>query len=169
MYIVRSEQSNLNAIYHTSLHTDHLRGELRFILTCANLILERYRSEENDGMAVPICRLNLPLSLWPQFHEAVCCLGTFMKPLPAPAYQTRSCCSYTCPSTPETIVLELDHQERLHLSIQDRRGSTFLEIKSVHSFAAKNSGKVQTICIGPTLWSAFLTTLQTLAQIIADL
>ncbi len=158
----------MSVIYHTRLKTDHLREELRFILTRANLILERYRSQENAGAAALICRLSLPLSLWSQFHEAVCCLGTFMKPLPAPAYQPRSCCSYTCAPTPDPIVLELDHQERLHLALQDRRGSTFLEIKSVHSLAAETD-EAQTIRIGPTLWSAFLTTLETLAPIMAEL
>ena len=123
---------------------------------------------ENPGGAAPIHRLTLPLSLWPRFYEAVCCLGAFMKPLPAPAYQARSCCSYTCALTPEPLVLELDHQERLQLSLQDRRGSTFLEIKSGPSLAG-NAAEVHTIRIGPTIWSAFLAILEKFAQIIAGL
>ena len=157
----------MNAIYRTSLHTDR-QEELRFILTRSNLIVEKCRSRENLGVAAPSHRLTLALSHWPRFYEAVCCLGAFMKPLPAPAYQSRSCCSYTCAQTPEPLVLELDHQEQIHLSLQDRQGSTFLEIKSGPSLAG-NADEVHTIRIGPTVWSAFLTTLETLAQIIVEL
>jgi hypothetical protein len=158
----------LHEIYRTTIHTGR-QEELRFILSRANLVVESCRSPENPGGPAPLHRLRLPLPLWPRFHEAVCCLGAFMKPLPAPAYQTRSCCSYTCALPPEPLVLELDHRIQLHLSLQDRRGSTFLEITSVHSLAAGNAAAVHTIRIGPTLWSAFLATMENLAQIIADL
>jgi hypothetical protein len=67
--------------------------------------------------------------------------------------------------TPEPVVLEQDH-EKIHLSLLDRRGSTFLEITSVPPAAAAAAGKADTIRIGPTLWSAFLTTMQRLAQTI---
>ena len=158
----------MNEIYRTSLQTDRRREELRFILTRTNLLVERQGAEDDAAVAVLIFRLSLPLALWPRFHEAVCCLGAFMIPLPAPAYQARSCCSYTCSLPPGPVILELGRQEQLHLSLQDRRGSTFLEIKAVNCAAAVNSDKTQTICIGPTLWSAFLTTMQTLAHLMDD-
>jgi len=68
--------------------------------------------------------------------------------------------------TPEPVVLEQDH-EKIHLSLLDRRGSTFLEITSAPPAAAAAAGKADTIHIGPTLWSAFLKTIQRLAQTIA--
>jgi hypothetical protein len=143
--------------------------ELRFILSRANLVVESCRSPENRSGPTPLHRLRLPLPLWPRFHKAVCCLGAFMKPLPAPAYQARSCCSYTCALPPEPLVLELAHREQLHLSLQDRRGSTFLEITSGPSPRAEKAEEFYTIRIGPTHWSAFLATIEKLAQIIADL
>jgi hypothetical protein len=153
--------------YHTSLKTDYPQEELQLILAPPELRLEIWRAEGGDDAAVPVSRLSLPLALWPRFYEAVCCLGAFMKPLPAPAYQTRACCSYTCSLPPETVVLETDRGEQMHLSLEDRRGSTFLEIKSVKPAAVENSGEARTIRIGPTCWSAFLTTLQGLAQVMA--
>ncbi len=114
-------------IYRTSLYTDVPQEELRLILSSHTVHFEVYRAAESGDMPLLVSRLSLPLSLWDRFYEAVCCLGTFMKPLPAPAYQARSCCSYTCALTPETVVLEHD-RENIHLSLQDRRGSTFLEI-----------------------------------------
>jgi hypothetical protein len=156
-------------IVQISLPTDHSQEELRLILVPPNLHLEVVRARGDGGVAAPVCRLTLPLALWPQFYEAVCCLGAFMKPLPAPAYQTRSCCSYTCSLTPATVALGEADREQLHLSLQDRRGSTFLEIKAVAPLAAGNSGEAQTLRIGPTLWSAFLAALDRLNQIIAVL
>jgi hypothetical protein len=158
----------VNEIYRTSLHTERRREEFRFILTRTNLLMERRRVEDDAAAAVLIFRLSLPLALWPQFHETVYCLGSFMIPLPAPAYLAKSCCSYSCSLPPGPVTLELGRQEQLNLSLQNCRGSTFLEIKAVNSAAAVNSNKTQAICIGPTLWSAFLTTIQTLAQLIAD-
>ena len=96
-------------------------------------------------------------------------LGALMKPLPAPVYQARSCCSYVCPQSPETVVLIKNPLEQLHLSLQDRRGSTFLEIKAVKPFSARiNPGAEPTILIGPTRWSAFLFVVQKLDQIISN-
>jgi hypothetical protein len=157
----------LPEIYRTSLKTDYPQEELQLILAPPELRLEVWRGQSGDDAAIPVSRLSLPLTLWPRFYEAVCCLGAFMKPLPAPAYQTRACCSYTCSLLPETVVLETDRGEQMHLSLEDRRGSTYLEIKSVKPAAVENSGEARTIRIGPTRWSAFLTTLQNLAKIIA--
>jgi hypothetical protein len=156
----------LPEFYRTSLYTDVPQEELRLTLASQTVHFEVYRAAESGDKPILLSRLSLPLSLWDQFYEAVCCLGTFMKPLPAPAYQTRSCCSYTCALTPETVVLE-HNRKNIHLSLQDRRGSTFLEIKSLPSAAAVNSGETHTIRIGPTLWSAFMTTLEKLAHVIA--
>ena len=75
----------------------------------------------------------------------------------------------SAPRSPETVVLTKNPLEQLHLSLQDRRGSTFLEIKTVEPPAAGNSGEAHTIRIGPTLWSAFLSAVQRLDQVIAGL
>ena len=155
----------MQEIYRTSLYTDFPREELRLILFSQKLCFEVYRQGNIGAAAALVSRLSLPLSLWHRFYETVCCLGNFMKPLPAPAYQARSCCSYTCSLTPEPVVLEQDH-EKIRLSLLDRRGSTFLEITSVPPAQTANSVEADTIRIGPTLWSAFLTTMQRLAQII---
>jgi hypothetical protein len=162
----------MKELFRTSLITDGSKEELRIILAGAGesqwLHLEGYQ-EEDDGQAdVPIKRLTLPLSLWPRFFEAICCLSAFMKPLPVPAYQPRSCCSYICPQIPETVVLREDYCEEIHLSLQDRRGSTFLEIKSFRP-SGENSGEAQVIRLGPTIWSAFLAALDRLNQIVGDL
>ena len=53
------------------------------------------------------------------------------------------------------MVLEQADQQQIHLSLQDRRGSTFLEIKAV-SPAENPSGEAAPILISPTSWSAFL-------------
>jgi hypothetical protein len=154
-------------LYRASLYTDSPEGEIRFILFSQKVDFEVYRSSESGGTLALISRLSLPLSLWEQFYQAVCCLGTFMKPLPAPAHQSRSCCSYTCPPSPESVVLEHD-REHIYLSLQERRGSTFLHLRSAPAVGTENSGLSHTICIGPTLWSTFLTTIDNLAQVIAD-
>ena len=153
-------------IYRISLYTDNSPEELRLILFPQKVHFEVFRIADYGDAELLISRLSLPLSLWDRFYEAVCCLGTFMKPLPAPAYQARSCCSYTCSLSPEPVVLEQDH-EKIHLSLLDRRGSTFLEITSVPPAQAVNSGEAVTIRIGPTLWSAFIQTLEKLAQVVA--
>ena len=162
-------------IFRTSLPTDHPQEELRLTLFSASedQVGELWRFLTWQGQSIsltpPARQVTLPLVLWPRFHAAVCCLGAFMKPLPAPAYQARSCCSYVCPPTPETVVLGEDPQEQIHLSLQDRRGSTFLEIKAVEPFSAGiNPGAEPTILIGPTRWSAFLFALQRLDQIISN-
>jgi hypothetical protein len=157
-------------IYRTILPTDSPRKDLQLILAPPSLSLEVFRSQDGVEAAAPVCRLTLPLTLWPRFYEAVCCLGAFMKPLPAPAYQTMSCCSYTCPATPETMVLGEAGQEQFHLSLQDRRGSTFLKIRALEASPAEiSSAEARTLRIGPTLWSAFLAIVQILDRIIVDL
>jgi hypothetical protein len=169
-------------IFHTSLPTDRPDEELRLALVSSpkgQLVhLEVFNRESTSPSEAAILRspvssprsITLPLALWPRFYEAACCLGGFMNPLPAPAYQTRACCSYTCPATPETVVLGEPGQEQLRLSLQDRRGSTFLEIKAVRSDSVEtDSGEAVTIRIGPTLWSAFLGALDKLNQIMAGL
>lgn len=163
----------MKELFRTSLVTDSNKEELRLILVAADdsrwLGLEVYQTEGGVKSDVPISRMTLPLSLWPRFFEAICCLGTFMKPLPAPAYQPRSCCSYTCAQTPEPVVLVKDPQEQVHLSLQDRRGSTFLEIKIIIPTVTKNLGEAQTIRLGPTIWSAFVAAVERLNQFIAEL
>jgi hypothetical protein len=91
-----------------------------------------------------------------------------MKPLPSPAYQATSCCSCLCPPSPEPVVLEQADQKKILLSLLDRRGSTFLEIKVV-SPAENSSGEATPILISPTIWSAFLAAVHRLHQIITDL
>jgi hypothetical protein len=171
--VLNHPESLVREIFRTSLPTDHPQEELRFILFFAGdskwLNLEVYQGQDKDQAGAQVRLVTLPLSLWPPFHAAVCCLGAFMKPLPAPAYQARSCCSYLCPQTPEPVVLEQADQIQIHLSFQDRRGSTFLEIKAVKPPAAKNSGETQTIRIGPTFWSGFLNVVRRIDQIITDL
>lgn len=71
------------------MQTDQSSDFLRFILTRDRVILEKRRIEENVKEDTVLSRLSLPLALWPQFHKAVCYLGAFMNPLPAPAYQAR--------------------------------------------------------------------------------
>jgi hypothetical protein len=66
------------------------------------------------------------------------------------------------------VVLEQAGQQQIHLSLQDRRGSTFLEIKTV-SPAENSSGEGAPILISPTRWSAFLAAVQRLDQITNDL
>ena len=164
----------MREIFRTSLHPDHLQEELRLSLVAAGnsrwVHLEVYPGEEGSHANLPVRRVTLPLSLWPRFHEAVCCLGAFMKPLPAPAYQATACCSYLCPQTPGPVLLDRDPQTQIQLSLQDRRGSTFLEIKALqHPPAGPNSNDAQAIRIGPTRWSAFLAAVHKLDQAIAEL
>jgi hypothetical protein len=163
----------MTELFRTILVTDSTEAELRLILVAAGdsrwLNLEEYQKEGSVTSDVPTSRVTLPLALWPRFFAAICCLGAFMKPLPAPAYQPRSCCSYTCAQTPEPVVLVKDSQEQIHLSLQDRRGSTFLEIKTIMPAVAKNSGEAQTIHLGPTIWSAFAVAVDRLNQFIAGL
>jgi hypothetical protein len=164
----------MQEIFQTSLRTDHPQEELRLILVYAEewvqMDLEMHNLENRAPVGTLVRRLTLPLSLWPRFQEAVCCLGAWMKPLPAPAYQATACCSYTCPPTPEPVVLIKTTQELIHLCLQDRRGSTFLEIKAIQpSTAEPQAVDAQTICIGPTLWTAFLSALQLVDKIISDL
>ena len=161
-------------IFRTSLLTDYPPEKLHLILSSIGdqwwITLEGSDSRVNNQSNAPARRLTLPLSLWPRFHEAVFCQGAWMKPLPAPAYQATSCCSYLCSPSPETVVLEQADQRQIHLSLQDRRGSTFLEIKAIqHSPTENPSGEAAPILISPTLWSAFLAAVQRLDQIIADL
>jgi hypothetical protein len=92
-----------------------------------------------------------------------------MKPLPAPAYQATSCCSCLCPPTPEPVVLTLNPQAHLYLCLEDRRGSTVLEIRAAQPSSAEDPGESKTIRIGPTIWSAFWAAVQKLDQIMADL
>jgi hypothetical protein len=176
----------MSEIFRTSLPMDRPREELRLTLFSSQeaqwVSLEVFSPgnislPDDLGPQVPVPRssvsgprsITLPLFLWPRFHEALCCLGTFMKPLPAPAYQATSCCTCLCPPTPEPVVLIKNPQEQLHLSLQDRRGSTFLEIKTVKPATSGDSGEAGTILIGPTLWSAFFAVLQELHQIISEL
>jgi hypothetical protein len=164
----------MRELCRTSLRIDQPPAELRFILIAADdsrwLKLEVHPLGGSPQAEAPVRRLTIPLSLWPRFYQAVCCLGAFMKPLPAPAYQATACCTYTCPPAPDPVVLGQGSREQLHLTLQDRRGSTFLEIKAGQDAVAEtNSVEAQTIRIGPTLWSAFLAAVQRLNDIIADL
>jgi hypothetical protein len=80
------------------------------------------------------------------------------------------CSSLSCPATPETVVMGEAGRAQLHLSLQDRRGPTFLEIKAREVSTAENSSiEARTIRIGPTFWSAFLAAVQRLHLIIANL
>jgi hypothetical protein len=159
-------------IFRTSLLTDHPPEKLHLIISTIGdqrwITLEVSDSRGSNQSEAPARRLTLPLSLWPRFYEAVNCLGAFMKPLPSPAYQATSCCSCLCPPSPEPVVLEQADQKQIHLSLQDRRGSTFLEIKTV-SPAENPSGEAAPILVSPTRWSAFLSAVQRLDQITTDL
>ena len=159
-------------IFRTSLLTDHPPEKLHLIISAIGdqrrLTLEVADSRGSNQSEAPARQLTLPLSLWPRFYEAICCLGSFMKPLPAPAYQATSCCSCLCPPSPEPVVLEEADQQQIHLSLQDRRGSTFLEIKAV-SPAENPSGEAAPILISPTRWSAFLAAAQRLDQVTTEL
>jgi hypothetical protein len=173
-------------IFRTSLPMDRPHEELRLTLFSSQeaqwVSLEVFSLgssslPDDQGPQVPVPRssvsgprsITLPLSLWPRFHAAVCCLGAFMKPLPAPAYQATSCCNCLCPPTPEPVVLIKNPQEQLHLTLQNRRGSTFLEIKALKPFTSGDSGENGTIRLGPTLWSGFFAAIHKLHRIIADL
>lgn len=146
-----------------SLPLEHRCEELRFFLAPANLHLEVWRPQHPGEAAALTGRLTLPLTLWPRFREAVGCLGAFMKPLPAPAYQSMPCCPHTCPAAPGTVVLGQTGREQLLLSLEDRRGSTFLEIRGTNTAAA--APEPLAIRLGPTHWSAFLSVLERLQQI----
>jgi hypothetical protein len=174
----------MKEIFRSTLPTGRPHEELCLLLVSSQNSLEvhlavlnrdRGQSMEKDlplpAAPIPGPRsIILPLALWPRFHEAVCCLGASMKPLPAPAYQSTACCTYTCPAAPGPVVLGDAGQEQLRLRLQDRRGSTFLEIRAIKPGTAMTEPEeAHTIHIGPTLWSAFWAALARLNQFIADL